>query len=57
VLEHVAIPILQNAVFASSEEVMCVANELDGCHGILVRKERLVAVSKVKTPDLDILVS
>lgn len=56
VLELVAVPVLDEFVFAGGEEIVRVALEGDLHDRVLMGEETLVTVSKVKTPDLDILV-
>lgn len=56
VLELVAVPVLDEAVFPRGEEVVRVALKGDVHDAVLVREEALVAVAKVEAPDLDVLV-
>ena len=64
-LELVTIPVLQHLVLAYGPEVMCrlrlaiarvVTLESDLHDTFVVREDRLVAVSEVEAPDLDVLV-
>jgi len=52
----VSIEILNSAIFWACEKVVRIFDEFDLCDGILVDKHGLMAVSKVKTPELDVLV-
>lgn len=52
----VSVPLLDHVVLANAKDVMCVAGKANGRHCVLVRQERLVAVAKIQTPDLNILV-
>ncbi len=55
-LPLVAVPVLDNAVFATREEVMCLRHEQHLCHGIVVCKDRFVTVTKVHAPNFDVFV-
>lgn len=52
----VSVPVLDTAVLSYRPEVVRPLLERDLHDAVVVRKERLVAVSKVKTPDFDVLV-
>lgn len=55
-LPLVAVPVLDEPVFAAREEVMCLRHEDDLRHCVVVREERFVTVTKVHAPDLNVLV-
>jgi len=52
----VPIEVLDSAIFWACEEVVRIFDEFDLCDSILVHKHGLMAVSKVKAPELDVLV-
>jgi hypothetical protein len=55
-LKLVTVPVLHRLVLADRPKVMAVLLERDLHDRVVVRKQRLVAVAKVKPPDLDVLV-
>eukprot|EP01046_Picozoa_sp_COSAG06_P064982 COSAG06_NODE_15756_length_1047_cov_1.199367_2_plen_64_part_01 len=55
-LELVAVPVLDHLILASTEEVVSARDKAQRHDGVVVGKDRLVAIAKVKSPDLDVLV-
>lgn len=56
VFELVAVPVFDESVFTRGEEVVGVTFECDLHDAVLVGEEALVAITKIETPDLDVLV-
>lgn len=52
----VAIPVLDAAILANRPEVVAVLLERHLHDALIMGKDRLVTISKVKTPDLDVFV-
>ena len=52
----VSIPVLEHPIFRNGPEAVRALFERDAHDGLLVSKERAVAVTKVQPPDLDVLV-
>jgi hypothetical protein len=52
----VAVPVLEQLVFADRPEVVRVFFESDLHHALVVREKGLVTVAEVQSPDLDVLV-
>ena len=52
----VRIPLFDLSVFSGREEHVRVGDELDGCHGVIVRKDGLVTITKIETPNFNVFV-
>eukprot|EP00056_Hartaetosiga_gracilis_P008138 m.116594 g.116594 ORF g.116594 m.116594 type:complete len:140 (+) comp12857_c0_seq2:848-1267(+) len=54
--KRIRIPLLDCSIFARTEDIMCCTSETHRCHSVLMCTERLVAVPKIKSPNLHILI-
>ena len=49
--EFVAVPFFEFAVFADTEEIMCLSHKLYTRYAVFVREQRPMTVAKVQAPD------